>query len=845
MCFELFALACLLSPRLQDENPNAWIWFDSRETATPPKLVLTRDDGTSEERMADADLMLLGYLPDAQYPWHPQLSVNLCDTNRVLLQFPVERGLAFASAEIVMSSHPFERLAPRKAFDVAIHAVDAAWKEDGTSWETQPAFAEDFVRARVEAVASTFRVDVTSLVKSWASGERENHGILIQAADPMESPPFDVPEPVEKTPSGPPEAAPATAVEAEMLAMYDWAGSIDEALERARDLGRPVLALVSGDFSGSAINEHERLLLATALSDPWTIELVAARFIPVRVRVNPGAVALALAGEENGSDPLLSLGTKLAAAKPPALVIATGAGEHVATLASIGSFDDRDIRGFLREALGSAPPPTEIAGNMRALLEGGWWKEAGLLASSLSDAKERLEAELAIADRESDTARLESIEQECDDPLLRERALAALRIANLRAGRTRGNEPLDRSNLLASFNGGDLRAGYWRAAEEERRGEVGAGAGGLRSIAEQDPESPWARKARIRLAFPDLVRMYEPVVHLGPFDVADESALRTHAVDFLLATQLPSGSWPIADVLVEEYRAGVASLCAQALLRCGGERAKAALARADAWLAEHVAHADPASLNSFGATYWLDYQLARRELGRGTAEELQAAVDLLLGGQMANGAWSYSKAWGESWTGGFAGWPATNRGRAHSMNTGIALEALGRAMDAGAKVGYEPLTRAVEALRAMRRDVAAYTYTWPDPDIYGTQDASIARAPACELALWRQDEVPDADLATSIERFLHWRGELDVGVKLTGSWLPPHAYSAYFYYFAYYHAARAILALEHASRASELALLRADVLAHVDSDGTWTDFTSVGKPYGTAMALLVLELTRP
>ncbi len=827
---------------VQDENPNAWIWFDSRETATPPRLVLTFEDGQTEERVAEADLMLLGYLPEDMYPWHPQLSVNLCDSNRVLLRFPVEEGVAIASAELVMAAHPFERMAPKKAFEVAIHAVLDSWKEDGTSWETQPAFAEESLRARVDVVEHTFRVDLTALVKAWAGGERVNNGILIHAADPLEARPIDEPEPTGETPAAASSAGPAaTAVEVEMLASIAWAGSIEEALERAQELGRPVLALVSGDFGASAINEHERLLLATALSDPWTIELIGARFVPVRVRVNPGVVALALSGEELREDPVAGLGTELAEAKPPALVITTGSGEHVATFASIGSFDDLGIRRFLREALGEGGPPPELAEDLQALLAGGWLEEAGALARRGSDPQARLDGAIAAAERAGDLAPIEKATRErvaLGDPLAAS-AWTSLGVALLRTGRFEQAEPILRANL------GDPRAAYWLAAHLEASGAFKEGARLLRVVEELGPDSPWARKARIRRAFPDLVRMYEPVVHAGSFESMDETPLREHAVDYLLATQLPNGSWPIADPLVEEYRAGVAALCAQALLRLGGERSQPALARADAWLAEHVAAAVPANLNSFGATYWLDYQLARRELGRGSMQELEAAVHLLLGGQMANGAWSYSKAWGESWTGGFAGWPATNKGRAHSMNTGIALEALTRAMDEGVKVADEPLSRAVEALRAMRRDVAAYTYTWPDPDIYGTQDASIARAPACELALWRLEEVPDADLSTTIEHFLHWRSELDVGVKLTGSWLPPHAFSAYFYYFAYYHAARAIAAFEHPSRVQELAQLRADVLAHVDVDGTWTDFTSVGKPYGTAMALLVLDLARP
>jgi hypothetical protein len=84
---------------------------------------------------------------------------------------------------------------------------------------------------------------------------------------------------------------------------------------------------------------------------------------------------------------------------------------------------------------------------------------------------------------------------------------------------------------------------------------------------------------------------------------------------------------------------------------------------------------------------------------------------------------------------------------------------------------------------------------------------------------------------------------LDVPVKLTESWLPPHGLSAYFHSFAYLHGARAIRALNAETRARDLAALRADVLARVESDGTWLDTFALGKPYATAMALLILGET--
>jgi hypothetical protein len=75
-------------------------------------------------------------------------------------------------------------------------------------------------------------------------------------------------------------------------------------------------------------------------------------------------------------------------------------------------------------------------------------------------------------------------------------------------------------------------------------------------------------------------------------------------------------------------------------------------------------------------------------------------------------------------------------------------------------------------------------------------------------------------------------------VKLTGSWTPPSCSSAYFYFFAYHHAAEALDALgDGKSRKT----LREDLLKCVEADGTWVDYEPNGKPYATAMALLILK----
>lgn len=211
-------------------------------------------------------------------------------------------------------------------------------------------------------------------------------------------------------------------------------------------------------------------------------------------------------------------------------------------------------------------------------------------------------------------------------------------------------------------------------------------------------------------------------------------------------------------------------------------------------------------------------------------------------GQLASGAWSYNKRFGETWIGGFGGWPETEKGRAHSMNTGLALAPLARARRAGFDVPEEVLASGLAALDDMRVGTGRYTYTWPEPRNFEGADASIARAPVCELARMRLGASDANELGATLDLFMEQRVRLRMPVKLTESWLPPHGYSSYFYFFAYYHAATALSELGGLRAKRDLEQLAVDLYAVVEADGTWVDYEAIGKPYSTAMALLVLDL---
>jgi hypothetical protein len=757
---------------LQD-GPDRWMYADSRETDSGPRLELTLAGDVERTLEPDADTVLIGYLPDGAYGALPTLSINRADTNRVLLRFPLDGVDDVERAFLVLEAHQ-SALSTTQSMQVALRAATEAWSEARANWNTQPAVQDDpLLTFDLGPEEGALRVDVTALVQAWTAGALENHGLQLAIAVPA----GPAPTPTGEAPRQPGRVAPA-ASEAQLLAPYAWHADVDAARAQAAAQGRHVLLLVTGTFHPAALTEQEELLLTTGLAHPVPRDLVARAFAPVRVHVSPNDYGLAALGYDV-RNPFGAIDAQLMDVKPPALVIARPDGALVATLGGIGTFDDARFTEFLARHAPEGHAPE---------------------APAPLDAAQR----------------------------------APLAAAN--AARRAGSPG---ARALFEALPGEPEALYWLGVMAVKAGDGARARERWRAALDAEPNGPWAAAARAAQRAPHHVRAYVQLADCAPVGTRAERCAQGLAA--LLDSQLPNGSWAPGEPGAEPYRSGITVLCAHALAVAGsgtGEQAAAALARAEQWLSTNVVAADPARLNSFTATYYLDYLLTRHAQGAAGEPRVRAAVELLAGGQMRNGAWSYDKSWGEAWRGGM-GWPATDAGRAHSMNTGIALEVLTRAADAGFAVDEDVLLRGKDALLAMRRGAAAYTYTWPVPDIYGEPKCSIGRAPACELALSRLGAADDDDLRAALEHFLRGRDTLEIPRKLTDSWLPPYALSGYFHSFAYYHAAQALAAR---GDAANLAKIQIDIEERVEPDGTWIDTPMLGKPYATAMALLVLRM---
>jgi len=717
-------------------EPGQWVFFDSVETGAGPRLECELADGTRRTLPATEDTVLISYLAERPWPALPQLSVSLGDTNRVLLRFG-DLPAGVKRAELVLSLK-MSRMPPAEPFDLSLYRVAGPWEGRTATWKEQPpADPQPCATFRVPAEEAELRWDVTQAVNAGAP-----FGFLLKVAGPL------------------------LTLDQVLAGAATWERDADAARERARKEKRLVLAFVTGEAAPQdSPTLQEQLLTALVLAEPAVQELVRERFVLLRTGF-PGQMYTQGAPAD---DPLAPLGTRVADAKPPALVACTASGRHLATLESIGTYSPPLVLRFLAGALKAAhlppPPRTDSSPGMR-LLRAGRFEEAAA----------------ALAGEEGDEAR------------------------------------------------------YYLACLRARAGDHAAARALLEAVA---ADSPWHRKAAARLRAPERMAMFEALRDLEPEGAGTEAPAGTDAVAracaWLVGQQREDGTWTTANG-ADEYQAAVTALCARALFVHG--EAPGAVERATAWLRDWVRDTDPERANAWSAGYTLDFFLERLRAEPRARDDAQRAAAFVARGQAPNGAWSYNRRWGVE-THEIRGWPPMPDGRYHSMNTGPSLASLALARELGLEVRDEVLAKGKEALLSMREEPGVFTYTWPVPRNWNeSPETSLGRAPACELALFRLGATKRRDLKTTAGYFLKYRAHLRRSVKVTAGWTMPGGASAYFYHFAYLHAADALRELKDERG---LRALRKDLLAVAEADGTWVDWPMYGKPYATAAALLVLK----
>lgn len=841
----------------QANAPNDYVNYGSRELGgvLAPRLAVEYNDGTRANLTATADAILIGYLPGGAYGGLSFLAVNLCGSNRSLVQFPsVTKPIH--KAEIVLRLIPpghngASPAPPPLPFEIGAYAVRAAWDERQVSWDSRPEEAEEAAATvRTRPDAAEVRLDVTGSAPLLADPDAAARGWMIRAARLL---PWNGPEP-----------GSGGMLEDALLNLIPWTDDVPRAIGRACAEHKLVLVCVRANVERWKTTFLEQMLMASALADPDVLALIEARFVPIRVCGHPAEYTMEGAAVDR-RDPLAPLGTSLRDERPTALVVSDGK-RRIAGIRNLGTFDRDLILRFLQDALDRAGddaggPPT--GADARGLLAAGYLKQA----------RERYER-MAGRDRMFGLARIAALQGDhhtalrhalplagTEGPLRTEAATEAGR-ALVRLGRFREAIP-----LLERAAATDATAVYDLGCAWLKSGEPGKAHTTWQAVARQFPGTTAAARAQARLNWPEAMAMYENLTALGPDAAAaigrgttevdrshdEDRAVRT-AVDYLLATQDRDGTWSSA-TQAGTYRAAITALVARSLhawstrLDADGlgdgnraARARHAAERATIWLNHEIGRAEPAWMDSFGAAYSLDYFLDLEERNATVRGDIPAAIRLLLAGQCPGGAWSYNVQFGVRWARDRD--PQTAPARTHSVNTGLALLALARAKQRGHEVDARTLDGGKKTLLAMRERAGVYTYIYPGPRNFHTPDSSAARGALCEHALALLGAVPDRDIDAAIDLFLEYRADLRKPVKIWGpTWLPPRAHTSYFYFFAYDHAARA-MAYRGDRAAERLARLRDDLLRMVEVDGTWFDYESIGKPYGTAMALHVLFLAR-
>jgi murein DD-endopeptidase MepM/ murein hydrolase activator NlpD len=169
-------------------EPGDWIYFTSRESdkGEPPKLALQ----FTEREIAVpvlADVMVLGHLPNRNWAVHPDLSISLWDSDRVLLRFGSvmpRDGESLLKAELVLDVR-LSRTPPKDPFELGVYHVLERWNEKTAKWDNQPEFdPEPKATAEVQPREGKLRIDVTELVQSWIA-QRSNHGMLLKVTTPL------------------------------------------------------------------------------------------------------------------------------------------------------------------------------------------------------------------------------------------------------------------------------------------------------------------------------------------------------------------------------------------------------------------------------------------------------------------------------------------------------------------------------------------------------------------------------------------------------------------------------------------------------------------------------------
>ncbi|MEK7469909.1 MAG: hypothetical protein AAB074_21280 [Planctomycetota bacterium] len=607
-----------------------------------------------------------------------------------------------------------------------------------------------------------------------------------------------------------------------------WASSWKEAADRALKEDKLVV-VVFEEYRGLNI-EHCAPL--TLFMDTDVVELMNERFVGLIWM--PGMNAPFEKPKVYGVGPG-TFGQGTLFVKPDGRVVSCGV-----------SFDPFYFYDHAREVLRRHPgTPTEESIDAEGWLRRGELDRAAELLASPSTADEYLlKADLLRRLRKGDEA------------------LQA--IAKARKFRIRGVDPkeavvrlrmgqfAEAGKLLAGR--GDAESCYWRALAHGMQLGIEPIRKELQDLAVAHSDDRWAWRGVAMLSgksaasafdhakWPD-ERRIAACLQPGRKAPSDMAQAERDGARFLLLTQLPDGSWPSPMSLIDPQGAiavGITAICGESLLahRDAAGADDAILEALDFTLAATLT---PDEARLFDHTIWaqcfaLRFFAASVQAKVGNREKLLARMNDLVSGirksRRAGGGWSYLKL-------------ESREDASIGFVTAAVLCALHEAKSAGTEVPKFFVDKAADTLAALRTPQGAFAYRRQMAGSADEREAEASlRSPLVAFALKRARKGDVEGIRAALEIYLkhhkHVRRERGKGLSHTG----PEGTASYYLIFGYAFAAEAVRELPEKERAKYREALAEDLLKTVLEDGAFCDSPSVGRHYGTGMALRALRLLK-
>jgi hypothetical protein len=385
-----------------------------------------------------------------------------------------------------------------------------------------------------------------------------------------------------------------------------------------------------------------------------------------------------------------------------------------------------------------------------------------------------------------------------------------------------------------------------------------------KELVQRHPESPWAWRAASNLVrgrdglrhgpmahnFEDFFfRLSSELPTTTRLPARDVDSAAARAVEFLLGSQNSDGTWSdsrysygwaaymirrrIKDGLLDpgysswpdtglqaNVFVAVTALAAQALYEwreLAPARIDAALARADKFLREDDNLAPARCEACYADTYRLMYFAARKDVPR-----MNRMVSRLSELQEKDGFWSHE-------------YPS-------AFASAAVVRCLSLAKKAGAEVPEILLNKAADAILTTRGEGGRQAYRSEPGKGTGSEKNSMGRTASSELALYECGRGSIENVAAGVETY--WKHLARLEAVRTCDNHADEELAGFFYFNSVFHTLEAARTLAEPARAEQLRKFRVQILALPEWDGSFVDSHELGKSYGTAMALLILNRVR-